>query len=213
MNADRRGNDMPADEHFETADLLVPYVDGELGPDERPRVDALLEASAEARRRLEVHRRVAEALRRPSAVTSEEDTEEDWERCLVAVRGRLRRARRLWISVAAASSAAAVLAAALFLGLPWLRGPSAQELGGGTLAVDEPAPALIENLGVLEDVVQALEEEATLLTPDLVDALLGQSLQGAADPAAAEGVPPEALPLDSGVLDLLLEEELFEESL
>jgi anti-sigma factor RsiW len=133
---------------------LVAYRRGELGPDDRRRVERHLSGCPPCRETLAAHDRLLEAL----AAAREPAPPVDWARYRAAVRARVTRRRAGWSGLAPLTLSAAVAAAAVALVLqPPARPPAARP---DVPPVAEPTAddmdllqhyAVVERLDLLED--------------------------------------------------------------
>ena len=192
------------------AELIVPYLDGELEPERARELEVYLESSAEARSLLEQHRLVSDLILQGSLAAdgSPLTAAPSATATLEAVHLRLRRSR--WKRLAGLVSAAAALVLITVLFGPWGAGsdqdgiveeikPADPAVPKSVEATSLPDEALLEDLEILE----VLESEAGELTPELVELLLESDVGNLLD----SGV------LDPRVFDYLLEEEISGKSL
>jgi len=210
-------------------ELLVPYADGELEGVDLARVEAWLAESPRARELLDQHRLIGDRIAGWTvAGWTDAGLETDSDRTIESVRAQVGREKvvRFW-RIAVAAAAVALVAA---LGVRWAidSDTTTNDRGSGTdeIAQAEPAPELLENLEVLEELTDVLanSSDPTALDDDLVELLLEEvamldepSSDGTGDDGTGDDGtgddgtdtnPAGAQLIDPSLYDFWLEEEV-----
>jgi len=191
-------------------DLLVPYLDGELRPEERLQVEGHLAQCLACSDELESHRRLQEALLSARSEPEPPDAPEVHELSR-RVREQVRRAPVIpgarWLRGGALRFAACALAGVGLLALAAALFKPSDGVGRPVAISLAPPDELLGSLDVLE----ALEAEGLEPTPELAQLLQDLAAQDMLDDGGMDGPALDGASLDDA-LDIPWE-ELGEESL